>query len=160
MSRIDSRKKEKHKNPIKTCIYSNAKLSKKSFALNFFSFIFQFFHIFLLFSFADSSIVFFCFFCFFRSFFTVRPIATDTSITYSNKSRIKRAQGDFILSPETICERFSVPLSNNTFFSPIDTSMLTENYPPKVNCILKIEGKASYIYVYPAIVLYPTIRVH
>lgn len=97
---------------------------------------------------------------FFRSFFTFRPIATDTSITYSNKSRIKRAQGDFILSPETICERFSVPLSNNTFFSPIDTSMLTENYPPKVNCILKIEGKASYIYVYPAIVLYPTIRVH
>lgn len=66
--------------------------------------------------------------------------ASQTFINLENKLRSKRSQGEFIESPLKICERFSCPLSNNTFFSPIDTASLEDTYPPDVNCILKIEG--------------------
>lgn len=66
--------------------------------------------------------------------------ASQTSITLGNKLRSKRSQGEFVESSQTVCERFSNPLPNNTFFSPIDTTMLSDTYPPKVDCILKITG--------------------
>lgn len=66
--------------------------------------------------------------------------ASQTSITLGNKLRSKRSQGEFTESSQMICERFSNPLPNNTFFSPIDTTMLSDTYPPKVDCILKITG--------------------
>lgn len=53
--------------------------------------------------------------------------------------RIKRSQGQELnLSPESICDRFSNPItSNKTFFSPSNGA---ENYPPNVDCILILEG--------------------
>lgn len=54
-----------------------------------------------------------------------------------NKHRIKRSQ-ELILSPESICDRFTNPItSNKTFFSPSNGA---ENYPPNVDCILILEG--------------------
>lgn len=66
--------------------------------------------------------------------------ASQTSITLGNKLRSKRSQGELSESSETICARFSNPMDNKTFFSPIDTTMLSDTYPPKVDCILKITG--------------------
>lgn len=64
-----------------------------------------------------------------------------SSIISPNVLRKKRSPNEFNQSAKTICERFSEPLPNNTFFSPINTTMLNENYPPGVDCILIISGK-------------------
>lgn len=81
-------------------------------------------------------------------------IVNDISITRQNIFRTKRSQGDFTESSDALCERFSYPLANNTFFSPIDTTMLTDNYPPKVDCILKIEGMKRLLYIHFHYLLY------
>lgn len=79
--------------------------------------------------------------------------ASQTSITLGNKLRSKRSQGELSESSDTICARFSTPMDNKTFFSPIDTSMMSDTYPPKVDCILKITGwyfmwRNERIYIY------------
>lgn len=57
-----------------------------------------------------------------------------------NKRRVKRSQ-ELILSPESVCDRFSNPIaSNKTFFSPNDGN---ENYLPQADCILILEGTCS-----------------
>lgn len=76
---------------------------------------------------------------------TTHGTASPLSATAASMLRMKRSQGDFIQSSDTICERFSVPLANNTFFNPIDTSTLTDTYPPKVDCILQITGIDSLL---------------
>lgn len=65
---------------------------------------------------------------------------SQSTIISTEKLRVKRSPME--LSQSTaVCERFSEPLSNNTFFSPIDTTMLSDNYPPEVDCILIISGE-------------------
>lgn len=67
--------------------------------------------------------------------------ATQTSITVRNKLRSKRAEdAPTEVKVNPVCERFSQPLENHTFFSPMDTSMLTDTYPRNVECTLKITG--------------------
>ncbi|XP_031638805.1 neuropilin and tolloid-like protein 1 [Contarinia nasturtii] len=71
--------------------------------------------------------------------------STQTSITLGNKLRSKRSQGEVSESDENICQRFSCPLENNTFFSPIDTTTLSDNYPPTTSCTLLLTADPGYI---------------
>lgn len=81
----------------------------------------------------------------YSSICTCWMIASQTSITLGNKLRSKRSQNELTESSETICARFTVPFDNQTFFSPIDTTMLTDNYPPKISCTLKLQGSYSMV---------------
>ncbi|XP_055323319.1 uncharacterized protein LOC129578577 [Sitodiplosis mosellana] len=76
---------------------------------------------------------------------TIVHASSQTSITLGNKLRSKRSQGELSESSETICARFSTPMENKTFFSPIDTTMLSDTYPPKVDCILKITVDPGFV---------------
>lgn len=75
---------------------------------------------------------------------TIVHASSQTSITLGNKLRNKRSEGDFDEKLKTICERFENPLPNNTFFSPIDTTMLSDTYPPKVDCTLHLTAPPGF----------------
>lgn len=84
----------------------------------------------------------------------VKTAATQTSIILGNIKRIKRA--DEVAKDDAaaktaadaaeqerqrICYRFEKPPENKTIFSPIDTRMLVDTYPPSIQCTLKLEGE-------------------
>ena len=91
---------------------------------------------------------------------TIAPTITSTSLSpsylvspthpteYYNKQRWKRAILD---EPTTIqepfhCKRFTEPFkNNNTFFSPMDPTSSSSNYPKNANCVFVLEGE-SFIY--------------